>query len=481
MTLLPIGLPYRNADPYAILNNLYLAQDCYLVSLGGGHYAIHKRPGLSSFVDTGTERSIDGVYWFNEQKCLIVCSDGNVDKYTDKFGTKTRIGTNVLEKNTRVTFCKVADSANSNTVTLFMANGGNIVYTTGSSCTQLTGANIPTRVTHVLSLNTYLACNDLDNPTKWKTSDAGTPKTFSSNFTYSAQALTDKINGLYQNKGKIWVTGENSIEPHYDTGLETPFNPITGGLVETGLVNSYSITKVNNDVIFLNGDRDIINLPDGSASSQIISDSYANRIQTLSSINDVEVDYIGGIGGRKFVLFNFNDAHISLVYDYNLKCFYEWGWWNTDENEYEQFRGRCYTYCPDWNLHIIGDRENGLLYKMSEDYTTDNGDYIRTEIITGNYNFNSTLLQRNQIKRLYLHTRRGDGKSSDTATAPKCYLQYKQNFTNSWANQIEIDLGAIGQVAIPNQGLGGFDFNTIQFRILHMDDSKFVLNGIYYE
>jgi hypothetical protein len=169
------------------------------------------------------------------------------------------------------------------------------------------------------------------------------------------------------------------------------------------------------------------------------------------------------------------------VYDYNLKCFYEWGYWNAENNEYDQFRGRCSCYCPDWNMHIIGDRENGKLYKMSEDYTTDKGDSIRTEVITGNYSDN-ILKQSNQIKKMYFHTRRGDGKTSDSSVAPKAYVQYKTNFTNSWSNQMEIDLGAVGQVVIPPAQINsGLSFNSVQYRILHMDDSKFVLNGIYIE
>lgn len=475
---LQIASPYRNIDAFAITNNLFLLQDGFMDEAGN----IHKRPGFELFFDLSiidqkySNMPIDGMYWFSEQNCLIVVCDTDIIKITDQYGTYSVIGSNLLYAATRCTFTKTTDSANSLAVTLFIANG-KCAYTTGNIAYQFTGTNIPTGITHLASNNTYLATNDLSSKTVWKTSDVGTPFTWSGT-TYSAQTKTDNIQGLYDNKGKIWVFGKDSIEPFVDAGNIVPFVRIDGGIVESGCVNPYAIVQSNGNVYFFNSNRDICVIRGGNYYAEVLSIQYSNRIQTLSSVNDVEVDILDGIQGRKFILFNFNDAHITIVYDIILNCFYEWGYWDTEVSQYEQFRGRFSVYSTDWNMHIIGDRSNGKIYKVSTEYTSDNGNPIRTEIVTGNYDFGD-ITQDKMMKSLYLNIHRGDGDTASPYSIPKAYIQIRDDYNLSWGIQREIDLGAKGQTMLTDSHVSGGIFKTRQFRILHMDNSKFILNGVY--
>lgn len=478
---LNIEAPFTNLSSHTITDNATIIYDGFIDAAK----AIRKRPGLGVFLDlTGiakyTSAPIDGSYWFNDISAYIFCCAGDVIKVTDKFGTYSIIGTGVLTAGEPVTFAKCANSAASNIATLFMANGGQIAYTTGSSVSNLSGTNIPNRVTHVAAVNGYLIANDLDNPTIWKHSDALTPLTWSSGFAYSAQSKTDAIQGLFEAKGKVFIFGESSIEPFYDSGFAIPFQRIDGGVMETGCVNPYSFGKIGSDVYLLNSERDIVYIPAGSYSPVVLSDAYASRLRELSTVNDVKTDCIVSSGGRKYVLFNFKDAGITIVFDPQSNAFYEWGHWLSDENRYERFLGQSYTYSPEWNYNLIGHRSAGIIYRIEEAYKADGSDPIRHQLETGNYDFGD-ITKVKQIQNLQLHVDRGEGLDSDPDNvSAKAFLDVIFDFAQSSLNPtIEVDLGRRGETPIIDTSLQGGIFRTIRFKITHMDESSFALCGIY--
>ena len=467
MTIINLKLdkPYRNIDQSTLTNNLYLLQDVYRDEAG----AIHKRPGLLEYVDLGTSASIDGLFWWDFHEVYIVISGGNVYKVSDSNGTFTQIGTGIMQLANRVTFAEVYDITNSE-LRLFMANGGSIYYTNGTTCTIVSGSSAPTRCTHVFGIDTYLLCNDLDFPFLWRSSNVEDPTVIAN--AYDAQIISDKVNGLYGANGRVFVTGRKSIEPFYDSGDTTPFRKVNGALIESGTPTPYAFGVSGNIPFYFNTDREVVLL--NGYSPVVISGAYGRRIHELSYTNDVEVDYVGGFGGRKWLLFSFNDANLTIVYDMVTEEWYEWGKWNV--SEYNQFIGRCYAYSSSWNIHVIGNRADGKLYKMSEEYTSDGGATIRCEVVTGNYDHGKNDYKTSNA--LFVDIRRGDGITGSPYTSGKLQVQTRDNRSYTWGNQIEIDLGQIGQ----SEWLAAFRpmgrYRSRQYRFVFQDNSKFVMNGI---
>ncbi len=456
--------PYRNKDEQTISNNLFSLQDCYLDEAG----SIRKKPGLSDFCNFGTEASIDGIFWWDFYDCYIVVSGGNVYKIIDTAGGFSQIGSGIMEPKNRVTFAEVYDITNSE-LRLFFANGGSIYYTDGATCTEVTGASAPSKCTHVASIDTYLLCNDLDFPFFWRASAVENPTVI--NQAYSAQYSTDKINGVYVYNKRIYVTGRKSIELYYNSGDTVPFKPINGAVVDKGTPSSYGF-MAQDFAFYFSSIRDI-NILNGY-SPVSISDGYAKRIQEFTYVNDVEVDYINGLNGRKFLLVHFNDAGVTLAYDILSKSFSEWGKWNGAS--YDQYIGRCYAYSNSWNISIIGDRSTGKVYKMSESYTKDGSETIRCEIVTANYNHGT--FKNKQSNSLFIDTRKGDGLSSDANTSGSLFMQFRDNKSLIWSNDVEISLGAVGDTMLNRtlQSMGSYQ--TRQYKFVMQDDCKFVLNGM---
>src|SRR6185369_10913402 len=98
---LPItGDPYRNVDEAELDQISPMAQDGYVDELG----IMQKRPGLKLLVDLGTNASIDGLYWWEQQGIALVVSNGRIWKITDSVGSVTELTGDQLGAGTPVTF-----------------------------------------------------------------------------------------------------------------------------------------------------------------------------------------------------------------------------------------------------------------------------------------------------------------------------------------------------------------------------------------
>ena len=86
-----------------------------------GQLHIVKRPGLTAFVNLGTNLPIDGLYWWDKRRVVLAVSAGRVWKITDSAGTKVELtGSTELLQGQIVTF---ADDGTK----CIMANGGKML------------------------------------------------------------------------------------------------------------------------------------------------------------------------------------------------------------------------------------------------------------------------------------------------------------------------------------------------------------------
>jgi hypothetical protein len=482
-----IDVANQSSDAGTVSNSARYMRNCFFDTSGN----IVKTFGTEEFFDFSSvnakyaTKDIDGIFWFQEIQKLVVVIDTDIFLFSSQFGTYTKIGSSLLMAGARISFVKVTDADNLNTVTLFMANGNKVVYYDQTTCDYVeNNANyigtIPDTVTHLAVLDGFLFANDTGNQTLVYYSASNKPFDWSNSYDTSAEAFTDNISSIYTSGGKLWITGKESIEAMQNTGQAVAIRRVPGGLVETGLVNNYSIGIANKTVFCMNTNREIVVIAGYEPVN--ISNIYANRIQTLSSTLDVKADVQAGVGGKIFIIFNFRDSDTSIVYDYSHKlatgkdAFYEWNEWDEDSQSYKQYPYQGYEYAVSWNYHFVGGRNNGKLYLLKTDKYTFDSTPIRTEIITGLYGDD---IVETKIADLVPSFRRGDGLDSDGFSTAYAYLQTRKNRTKNWGNRITMDLGNSGDTRSLYKKIGIGAYHTIQYRILHTDDSPFVLYGLY--
>jgi hypothetical protein len=176
------------------------------------------------------------------------------------------------------------------------------------------------------------------------------------------------------------------------------------------------------------------------------------------------------VSGFPLYVTSFPIGKTTLVYNYQKEGWAQWGYWNTDIAQYEAFRGRAYCYAKAWNLHLVGDRANGKIYKMSKDYFTDDGDPIRTQRRTGFISHG--MYQEKHSSEIVFRFLRGQG-NSDVAD-PVVTLRWR-NHNGAWSNERQLRLGQVGDhyLEARTHKLGAYKFR--QYEITHSDACDFVL------
>jgi len=465
--------PYRNSDRTTITNAMYKIQDAIMVVDSEVQVSFKSRPGLESFVDMGTSAKIDGLHWFDAAKKAIVVTGGNIYTINNRFGTvKKNITTATLVTGTPVIFAEVWDQINGET-RLFMANGGNIVWTNGTTKTAaVSGGRAPTKCSHVAQIDTYLACNDLNAPSQWIHSAIGDPTSMGSGSrTMVAQRVPDAILALFSKNNKLFICGRDSIEVWQNVGDIIPFaHALT---IDNGIFNRYSLAQNGADVHFLNTARQAVALD--VYNDVVVSDSYQQVLDNLGAITDVDSLSISSVGGRKYFILNFDNEGFSLAYDIISGFFYEWGYFNTSTNSYEAFRGRSYTFAKNWGIHLVGDKSNGQVYILSNTEYQDNGVAIKSFLEFGNQDHGSSANKRSDA--MYFDFRRGDGEAGDKYEKAMAWVQYRDNGSKSWGNLIELDLGATGESTMLPALRPMGNYRQRQMRIVFGDNANIVFNG----
>jgi hypothetical protein len=129
------------------------------------------------------------------------------------------------------------------------------------------------------------------------------------------------------------------------------------------------------------------------------------------------------------------------VYDYKNDDWSEWGYWNSTKAEYEPWIGECVEYVPAWNLHLVGSRKDGKIYKMSTSYYDDDGNTMRTARRTGYIDHDT--LARKKCTSLTLKFKKGAGQTS--GGTPYVMIKWRDDGKSTWSNEHWVSLGKIGE------------------------------------
>lgn len=452
---LPInGDPYRNVDEGELDTLTPYVQDAYIDELG----YTQKRPGLEEFIDFGTSASLDGVFWWDAQNVAIVVTNGRVWKITDATGTKTELTGATLAVGTRVTFAP-------NGSTLVMANGGQMVHTDLSTLTTMADGDAPTTVSHVAFLDGYTLANETGSQRFWR-SDLNAPTAWGASSQSQAIGAPDNLLGLVVGWREILLVGSDSVEVWFNDGV-SPFSRLSNGLVQRGCSAIYTVQQVGNHWMWLDDRRKFVRLDNRTPT--VVSFPFNRELQSFLSVNDAVSDVME-IGGFPLYVVSFPSAGRTFVYNYQKDSWSDWGYWNTGTASYDRFRGNCYAFARPWNLHLVGDRNNGKLYKASRSLFDDDGDAIRTIRRTGFVSHGTT--RRKFSRELHIRCKRGVATAS--VSDPQMFVRWR-NDGGAWGNEHWVSLGQTGQYEYIARLRQLGSYRVRQWEFGHSDSTDFIL------
>lgn len=426
-----------------------------------GQVQLVKRPGLTDYIDLGTNAPIDGLYWFDRGRAVIAVSAGRVWKITDALGTHVELlGSTDILSNAPVRF--VSDATR-----VFMANGGKMVYTDLSTLTTMADPDAPVNVTHLAMVDQFILAN-VSGSGKVQFSDVNNLTSWQALSFFTAESSADDVVAIGDAYQEILVLGRETCEFWIDDG-QSPFSRIPGTSQPFGTEAPYSLALAGDAWIWLDHKRRLVTMQ----GHQIVpvSTPYDRVIQRYQAVDNA-IGYVTSVDSMPIYVLNFPTAGETLAYNYVTQHWHKWGYWDADHIQYDRFRGNSYCYARSWNQHLVGDHTNGKIYKMSRLTYTDSGNPIRSMLRTGHLSHGAMFTKQSDCVRL--RCKRGVG--NDAVADPQISMRRRVD-GGAWNNERWASLGQSGDSRPFIEWRRNGIYRTCQYEFVHSDNSDLVVMG----
>lgn len=189
--------------------------------------------------------------------------------------------------------------------------------------------------------------------------------------------FSDKLVGVAATKRQVFLFGEQTTEVWYNTGdADFTFGRMPGAFIQHGCVSAASISQFDGSIYWLSkspqGEYMVLRT-EGYDRARMSTFAIEKALKSYGDISDVDC-YIYQQDGHSFYVMNFPTADKTWVYDIASGMWHERFWMDDDGNEHRH-RSNCHAYFNGETL--VGDWQNGNLYRMSTDLYTDDGEEIR--------------------------------------------------------------------------------------------------------
>lgn len=335
-------------------------------------------------------------------------------------------------------------SMSDNGTQLFVAcNGPSYIYNTNTSTfAQITDPDFPGAVT-VGYLDGFFVFNQPNSQKIWVTSlldgMAVDPLDFA-----SAEGSPDGVVSLIVDHRELWIFGTNSTEVWYNAGnAGFPFAPVQGAFSEIGCASPYTVAKMDNTVFWLSSDargQGIVYRARGYSGERVSTHAVEWQIQQYVDTSNA-LAYTYQQDGHAFYVLVFPSQDTTWVYDVATGAWHERaGFVN---GQFARHRGNCQAFFD--NTTVIGDYDNGNIYKFDLAVYADNGSaqkWLRS--------WRALAPDANNLKRaahhsLQLDCESGVGLNSGQGSDPQVMLRWSDDGGHTWSNERWVSIGAIGE------------------------------------
>jgi hypothetical protein len=260
----------------------------------------------------------------------------------------------------------------------------------------------------------------------------------------SAEGSPDGVVAVNSIHRELWVFGTDTTEVWYDSGAtDFPLIPIQGAFNETGCIAPYSVAKLDNSLFWLGNDPrgfGVIYRSNGYAAQRVSTHAIEYAIQGYTDISDA-VAYTYQQEGHAFYVISFPTGNATWVYDVATGAWHERAY--LTNGEFTRHRSNC--QCNFQSTTLVGDYQNGNIYKFDLDVYADNGatqKWLRSwrALPSGQNN-----LKRTAQHSLQLESESGVGLVVGQGNDPQAMLRWSDDGGHTWSNEHWKSMGAIGQ------------------------------------
>jgi len=292
----------------------------------------------------------------------------------------------------------------------------------------------------------------------------------------TAESSPDNLVRVFSAIGQLFLLGEKTTELWTNTGASAfPFQRVSGGKLEVGILAAHTTVAVDNSVIFVGEDTygtGIVYQVSGIAPKRISNDAIELLIAAATDKENI-IAFTYQQQGHTFYMMTGGGLATSLVYDLNVQEWHERAYLNA-EGAYELHRANCCMFI--FGKQLVGDKTTGKIYDMNMTTYTDDGDTILRER-TYTHLFDENRRIRYNVLKIGYET--GVGLQSGQGSAPLTSLQLSKDGARTWSTSYTTGIGAVGkyntEVNFRRLGIA----QQMTFRIRISDPVKVAICGSY--
>ena len=281
------------------------------------------------------------------------------------------------------------------------------------------------------------------NSQLWAASDLLSPITDPLSFA-SKDGSPDDLVAIIVDRREVYLLGEMSSEAWLDVGsVPFPFQRIQGSSTQQGIAAAYSCARVGNSFAYVSknnrGESTIVQM--NGYIPQRISTHAVETTLVGQDVSDA-IAWTYQLEGHETYVVTFpsiGDNGLTWAYDITTGLWHKWLYTN-NQNQYERHRGNC---CAFFNQQVLlGDYENGKLYRLSLSQYTDDGQLIRRLRRCPHI---TTDLQRQYFAELQIQFQPGVGLPTGQGQDPQAMLRWSDDGGFTWSNENWVTIGKQGQ------------------------------------
>jgi len=267
------------------------------------------------------------------------------------------------------------------------------------------------------------------DPTDWTATDYAT-----------AERDPDNLKAAFSHNGHLWLIGRETTEIWYNSGAsDFPFDPIGGAVLPYG-TNSPASVASGEGLIFWLDDRKRVIQCIGHSPQIISDDNLVNAIEGYTTVSDA-IGFFYTQKKRAFYVLIFPTPKDTWCYDLETQMWHQRrSFPMLGSGRQDRYRANCYAFFND--LHLIGDYQNGKIYKLDFATYADDGNTVIAERVTR--------AVHQERKRLFfphfeIEFEAGVGLYTGQGSDPQAMLQWSDDGGHVWSNELWRDIGQIGE------------------------------------
>lgn len=270
----------------------------------------------------------------------------------------------------------------------------------------------------------YYQISSLNDGSEWSALDLGT-----------VEGNADPITSMISDHRQVVAMGGESGEVLYNSGATAfPFERYPDIFIEDGIGAPHTIKKIDNSLMYLNRDF-LIKRLDGFT-PKVVSPANLNSIIAAMQTKSDSFAFVYSLYGHIFYTITFPSANISYCYDASTGLYHQW----SSGLNGGRHRSNCYAFFN--GKHLVGDYEDGKIYRLDPDTYTDRGEPIKWQYTSPSYEERGRMLFH---KELEIAFEGGVGITTGQGSDPVVVMRYSDDGMKTWSNESWKKLGKIGK------------------------------------